>query len=1302
MRTTRAIFLVLVLASSITLSFASTQSDQVVVEFPKSQQENVGYSTISVNANDTLTEEWFNYTYTDSNWNEPAVEASEAFSITAMAPSKTGGMYFAFDFGHGTKHQDSVGSYKEFCQSGGNGVGYWYNNSTLNIGGYEIVPCVSTHTSSDPGEMHIVMAALGHRDSNGSWTQFEFFNHSISHNTWTDGVEAAAAEAFSITALTPSPWEGLYVAFDFGSGHTYESGSYQDSCSGQYGSWMNNETLTIGPYTMTPCSFNDDTSIQNDQGNDNATTIMAALGHLNSQGLWNDFEWFNHTHSSSSFDVGDGGAAESFSITSMSMSNNITYVAFDFGGNGHTGSYPQGCGSETSGGDYTDEYGSWVHNQTLEIGTHSIVPCKYIPGTSGNMTTLMSAIGMIDINGTWRAVEVIEQIHPNDIGGISIGSAAESFSITAMAPSERGAYIGINMGAAGELGSYGTTGGTAMCDGVGGTWHPDLNFTLSNITISPCSQVSTTWNSHLMAAFAHLGENGTWSYIEEIRGPGVDSAHSFSITALSSLPNDEVYVAFDFGSESGVNDGTDNRGSYGTSCANWDGEWNNGQKLYLGNWNVTPCESGWLYTPQIGMRYANHIMAGLVNYNPTQGWGQGVWFNMTDIGLNDPTHSVGSGHAAEAFSISAMYVSPTQGATLAVDFGNSPGDFSNNGLEGSYNSGCAGWKGGWENSDYMANHNSVLPNITPCQSTYNAVYMTITSVMAGIVNYPSLDFDLDGILNDNDSFPNDPSEWADLDGDGIGDNSDQDIDGDGIIDNIDGCTSQYLGWSSNSTTDHDSDGCRDYDQDFDDDNDGVLDLNDFCPLGITGWTSNLTTDHDSDGCQDLSEDSDDDNDGWSDINEINCNTDPVDNNSTPLDTDLDGVCNHLDGDDDGDGHPDGNDDFPLDPSEWVDTDGDGIGNNADFDDDDDGHPDGNDDFPLDPSEWVDTDGDGIGNNADFDDDDDGHPDGNDDFPLDPSEWVDTDGDGIGNNADLDDDNDGLQDQDDFCSDGETGWLSGAVTDWDNDGCQDVSEDLDDDSDGIEDSFDLCPKGYRNWFSIYETDYDGDGCHDMIEDLDDDNDGISDQDDQCPYSPLSVTVGQNGCEIDSDQDGVVDSQDAFPDDPTETTDTDGDGVGDNADAFPDDPTETTDTDGDGVGDNADAFPLDPTETTDTDGDGVGDNADAFPLDPTETTDTDGDGVGDNADAFPLDPTETTDTDGDGVGDNADAFPTDPTETTDTDGDGVGDNADAFPDDPTETTDTDGDGVGDNADAFPTTPPRPPTPTATAWATTPTPS
>ena len=109
-------------------------------------------------------------------------------------------------------------------------------------------------------------------------------------------------------------------------------------------------------------------------------------------------------------------------------------------------------------------------------------------------------------------------------------------------------------------------------------------------------------------------------------------------------------------------------------------------------------------------------------------------------------------------------------------------------------------------------------------------------------------------------------------------------------------------------------------------------------------------------------------------------------------------ANNENEDSDGDGIPDSDDAFPLDPNESLDTDGDGVGDNADSDDDGDGVSDYGDAFPTNPGESLDSDGDGVGNNADLDDDGDGYDDTDDLFPLDASEWSDTDGDGVGDNA----------------------------------------------------------------------------------------------------------------------------------------------------------------------------------------------------------------------------------------------------------------------------------------------------------------
>ena len=206
------------------------------------------------------------------------------------------------------------------------------------------------------------------------------------------------------------------------------------------------------------------------------------------------------------------------------------------------------------------------------------------------------------------------------------------------------------------------------------------------------------------------------------------------------------------------------------------------------------------------------------------------------------------------------------------------------------------------------------------------------------------------------------------------------------------------------------------------------------------------------------------------------------------DHDGDGLIDLYDSDDDNDGYPDENDDFPFDPTEWRDTDGDGIGDNADDDDDNDGVPDDQDDFPLNPGEWRDSDGDGIGDNADYDDDNDGYLDENDDFPYDPTEWRDTDGDGVGDNTDEDDDGDGIPDDED-----EFPLNPGEWKDTDGDGIGDNVDD-DDDNDGIPDGHDDFPYDAAEW-----RDTDGDGIGNNADD-DDDGDGISDADDPNPLFP----------------------------------------------------------------------------------------------------------------------------------------------------------------------------------------------------------
>ena len=90
----------------------------------------------------------------------------------------------------------------------------------------------------------------------------------------------------------------------------------------------------------------------------------------------------------------------------------------------------------------------------------------------------------------------------------------------------------------------------------------------------------------------------------------------------------------------------------------------------------------------------------------------------------------------------------------------------------------------------------------------------------------------------------------------------------------------------------------------------------------------------------------------------------------------------------------------------------------------------------------------------------------------------------------------------------------------------ISEDNDNDNDGVLNDDDLCLQGLLNWTSNSTTDWDGDGCHDVTEDADDDNDGVIDSNDICPNTIVTGYVNSDGC-LDSDKDGVLDSVDDCP-------------------------------------------------------------------------------------------------------------------------------------------------------------------------------
>lgn len=131
----------------------------------------------------------------------------------------------------------------------------------------------------------------------------------------------------------------------------------------------------------------------------------------------------------------------------------------------------------------------------------------------------------------------------------------------------------------------------------------------------------------------------------------------------------------------------------------------------------------------------------------------------------------------------------------------------------------------------------------------------------GSPNDADPDDDNDGVPDVDDAFPLDPEEWADADGDLIGDNFDADIDADGRGDDKNG----------NGIPDH---------EEMDFDGDGVARANtvpwDAFPLDPTEWR-----DTDGDGVGDNA-DTDKDGDGWSDAEEDQAGADPLDRLSFPV------------------------------------------------------------------------------------------------------------------------------------------------------------------------------------------------------------------------------------------------------------------------------------------------------------------------------------------------------------------------------------------------------------------------------------
>ena len=435
------------------------------------------------------------------------------------------------------------------------------------------------------------------------------------------------------------------------------------------------------------------------------------------------------------------------------------------------------------------------------------------------------------------------------------------------------------------------------------------------------------------------------------------------------------------------------------------------------------------------------------------------------------------------------------------------------------------------------------------------------------------------------------------------------------------------------------------------DGDGVSDADEVIlgtdPNDADSDSSNTTpADENDNGLTDFEEDFD--GDGWSNGEELAAGSDPLDPNSTPTDTDGDGVSNIAEiailGTDPNDFDSDSTNTSPADENDnglsdfEEDFDGDGWSNGEEI-------AAGSD--PLDVNSTpTDLDGDGVSNADEVNILGTDPNDADSDSANTPAD----ENDNSTSDADEDFDNDGVSNGDELAAGSDPLNPDSIPTDLDGDGVSNTDEITilgTNPNDADSDSSNTSPADENdNTVSDFEEDFDGDGWSNGEELAagsdplnggstpdDTDGDGVSNADEIniLGTDPNDAdSDSSNTTPADENDNGLTDAQEDFDGDGF----TNGQELESGSDPF--DPNSTpTDTDGDGVS-NVDEINILGTDPNDADSD----SSNTTPADENDNglsdalEDFDGDGSSNieelAAGSDPLDPNSTpTDTDGDGV-------------------------------------------------------------------------
>jgi len=422
-----------------------------------------------------------------------------------------------------------------------------------------------------------------------------------------------------------------------------------------------------------------------------------------------------------------------------------------------------------------------------------------------------------------------------------------------------------------------------------------------------------------------------------------------------------------------------------------------------------------------------------------------------------------------------------------------------------------GYPNNWTSLENGTNHAGL--NLDNCPNIAGNSTTSINATGAVVGYYGCIDTDGDGRDDFSDVFPQDPTQVADTDGDGWGDNplgNDPDIcpddfgyingtdpdgvpgigcpipgeepddfDEDGVADDLDDCNNTQAGQSVNEV------GCSEYQ--LDDDLDGVSNADDKC--ANTPANSGV----DSDGCSSSQREVDSDADGIYDPQDLCPGTSlgsQVNSDGcapSQLDSDSDGVVDSIDACPNtppgatvlADGCADESCQYA------VDCDQDGFLGNYSYDAETGTHS--GDAFPFEVTQWQDMDGDGYGDNMV------GQTPDSCILETGNSTMKFQNGQTISYYGCIDTDGDGYSDDGDKFSLNPTQWADEDFDDWgDNPNGTDADQCLGTKSDSI---------------SIQQA-KDNFGC--SLSQSDTDGDNVADDLDACPGTPAGVEVYQNGC------------------------------------------------------------------------------------------------------------------------------------------------------------------------------------------------